>query len=232
MSFDRTKLYLVLNENPYSVYFPTRNGGVMIDAARDGVPTPYQAYFDDILSANSASDIFRDGTLFFEEVEQAAIYAELRIADWESIWHNADIEKMLADPSMDDLKRIIDPKARHLFNRVRGVYVGMRNAGEEISQKARSVVDARQKELENGVTVSRIGIAPKKEVSEDVEELKKQVAALAAKLDQPSAPAPAPVPTTEPEPVQTAKPAKKPAKPRDPNAPKKSPGRPKKAKTE
>jgi hypothetical protein len=213
MAINKNQLYMILNENNHSVFFPTKDGGFMLDAARDGVAYTHQVYFDDIIFANSSSGLFRDGTLFFEEEFEEAIYNELRIADWKEIWHNSDIERILLDPRIEDIQRIINFKSRPVFDRVRGVFMGMLNAGEDVHPKARTAIEKRQEELERGIRVSRIGIVQKEvDTSAEVENLKKIVADLVSKVEE-QAPAVIKV-ESEAAPVKKATAQKKTTKPR------------------
>lgn len=216
MAIDRNKLYMVLNENPFPVYFPSRDGDFMFDKGSPEEPTMRQVHFDDIVRVNSSSTIFKDGTLLFEQEHEADLYKELRISDWQKIWRNTDIERILRDPTMEEIEEIINFKYHNVFNRVRGIFTGMLNAGEEINSRVRTVIEKRQEELERGIKTSRMSVVPKADASEEVEELKKLVADLAAKVEaKESASEPTEAKAKEPKP--RAKPAttatKKPAKP-------------------
>ena len=184
MAINRNKMYLVFSENTYPVYFPTKDGGFMFDKASSESPAVHQIHFDDIVRVNSSSSLFKDGTLRFEQECEEDMYAELRIADWREIWRNEDIVRVLKDPSMEDIDRIINFKYQNTFNRVRGIFTGMLNAGEEISSRVRTVIEKRQKELEDGVFTSKINLVPKTNPQDEVEKLKKIVADLAAKIDE------------------------------------------------
>lgn len=183
MAIDRNKMYLVFSENTYPVYFPARDGDFMFDKASSENPSMHQVHFDDILRVNSASSLFKDGTLRFEQEYEEDMYAELRIADWREIWRNEDIVRILRDPTMEDIDRIINFQYQNTFNRVRGIFTGMLNAGEEISSRARTAIEKRQEELEAGVFKSRINLVPKANTQDEVEALKKMVADLAAKVE-------------------------------------------------
>lgn len=184
MAIDRNKMYMVFSENAYPVYFPAKDGDFMFEKASKENPSMRQVHFDDIVRVNSSSTLFRDGTLRFEKEYEEGLYTELRIPEWRDIWKNDDIVRILQDPTMEEIERIINFQYQNVFNRVRGIFTGMLNAGEEISSKARTAIEKRQEELEKGIFKSRINVAPKANTQDEVEALKKMVADLAAKVDE------------------------------------------------
>ena len=100
--FDREARFTVLNEYPHTVGFPVVVGDmIMLEPARDGVPSMTIVRFDDILLAHTKSNIIRNGGVFFEPNCQKEIYDELRIEGWEKIWHRNDIKNILLNPTAD-----------------------------------------------------------------------------------------------------------------------------------
>ena len=185
-NFDKSRLYLILNENSSPVFVPTRNGGFMMDGGSEENPAIAQLYFGDIVEINSTSDLFRNGHIFFEKEYEADIYEELRIANWKDILHNSDIENIMKHPTVDGLQRILDIKSPTYFDRIRGVYVGLKNEGGDLSQQVVRFMEQRSREVANGIMATKISVKPKKgndEInSEAIEALQQKLAEMEAKM--------------------------------------------------
>lgn len=204
--FDKSGLYLVINENSSPVFVPTRNGGFMMDGAASDRPSVAQLYFSDIVEINSACDLFRHGHLFFEKEYEEAIYDELRIPNWRDILHNSDIENILLHPTLESLQRILDIKSPTYFDRIRGVYVGLKNSGCDMSQNVIKLMEQRSKEVASGITTTKISVMPKKDAdevqSEAMAAMQRKMEAMEARLSslqkEEAEPDPKPVPTPKP----------------------------------
>lgn len=198
--FDRDERFTVLNEYPHSVGFPVVIGEmIMLEPARDGIPSMTIVRFDDILLAHTKSNIIHNGTVFFEPEVQSSIYAELRIDDWKNIWHRDDIKHILLNPTAETLQQIVSIKDAALFDRIRGVYVGLVNAGYDVPQKTSAVIENRYHEWQDGIITSKITIVKKESDNEESQykELENKIAQLEARLNSGS-----PSDDTKPE-VQT-----------------------------
>ena len=208
--FDKSGLYMIINEGTSPVYVPSRNGGFMMDGAAPGRPSMVQVYFNDIVEINSSCDLFRHGHLFFEPEYEEAIYEELRIPDWKEILHNSDIEEILLHPTMEKLQKILDIKSPTYFDRIRGVYVGLKNAGGELSQNVVKLMEQRTKEVSNGIYTTKISVLPKKDSGEAQSEamvaMQKKMDEMEAKLREIDSTQPKEEPKPEPvKPKTTAK---------------------------
>lgn len=172
----------VLNYGTSPVTVKTANREYLFDGAVDGVPTVFYMSFQDIEYINSRSTVFRTGMLVFEKEQQNEIYVALNIPNWEEVVLFEDIiEDMILNPTEENLKRIIAIKDIFIFERIRGKLVYFINQGtEDVSNKVTDVVNQRFKEINSGVSKSKIIF--KKEVkpivveNEEVQELKAQLA--------------------------------------------------------
>lgn len=186
---DKSGLYMILNEGSSPVYVPGRNGGFMLDGGTASHPAMRQLYFSEIVEINSVSDLFRNGHLFFEPEYADAMYEELRIPSPENILHNADIEDILLHPSIEGLQRILDIRSATYFDRVRGVYVGLKNSNADLGQNVIKLMEARTQEVANGIMTTKISVAPKRSQSEinaeQMDAMRKELEALKAKIDEP-----------------------------------------------
>ena len=194
--FDREARFTVLNEYPHTVGFPVVVGDmIMLEPAHDGVPSMTIVRFDDILLAHTKSNIIRNGGVFFESEFEKEIYAELRIEGWEKIWHRNDIKNILLNPTAETLQEIVAIKDAALFDRIRGVYIGLVNAGFDIPQKTSAVIENRYHEWQDGIYTSKITIVKKDPEANDkqIQDLQEQVDQLKALINT-AAPAVAPAP--------------------------------------
>lgn len=208
-NFDKSGLYLILNENSSSVFVPTRAGGFMMEGGSEEHPAIAQLYFGEIVEINSTSDLFRNGHLFFEKEYEADIYEELRISNWKDILHNSDIENIMKHPTVEGLQRILDIKSPTYFDRVRGVYVGLKNEGGDLSQQVVRLMEQRSREVANGIMATKISVQPKRGNDEinsaAIEALQQKLAEMEAKMQtmEPAAPQHDAAPADEAKPKKT-----------------------------
>lgn len=175
---DKTRTYLVLNYNPSPVGVTTRHSNFIVAGGSTYSPTSYPLTFDEILYVNSSTKTFKIGLLFFEDEFAKDLYEELRIQDWQDILTEAAIEDILMNPTADGLDRILKITEPMYFDRVYGVFIGLKNAGVGISGNVEKLLDARRKEFNEKKFHTTISVKPKEfaqtATSEDVEALKKQ----------------------------------------------------------
>ena len=184
---DKGGLYLIMNEGTSPVFVPSRTGGFMMPPSADGDPTVRQLYFSEIIEINSMCDLFRHGHLFFEKEYEEAIYEELRISNWKEILHNSDIEEILLNPTKDGLQRILDIKSPTYFDRVRGVYVGLKNSGANLTRNVIDLMEQRSIEVSRGIMTTKISLQPKNNQdnvsNEALEAMQQKIAAMEEKLN-------------------------------------------------
>lgn len=175
---NKTKTYLVLNPCASPVAVSTRDGSYIIPGGSHDVPGSYPFSIEEIIQINSGSPIFRTGFLYFEPEYEKDIYAELRIRDWENILRDTDIEDIILNPTIEKLQKIIDIDSDFYFERVYGIYIGLKSANYAIPGNVQTVFNTRHKELKNGKRKSNI-VLTKKETNKDDE-----VEALRAQLEE------------------------------------------------
>lgn len=192
MAIDRNKMYMVVNEYPHYVGFPMSVGDMLMLEPADmesGEPSRTLVHFEDILRAHTQGSLIKTGLVFFEKECEAEIYEELRIPNRENIWHRKDIKEALLNPTIDKLQRIIDGRERSVFDRIRGVYTGLINAGYDIPRKTRDVIENRFVEWQNDMSTSKIVLKPKASDDSAAEaklaELQSKLEELEAKLSTP-----------------------------------------------
>lgn len=192
---DKTKTYLVLNYSTSPVGIRTRNDSFVIEGGNSDEPTSMPFTLDEIIQINSGSRVFTSGLLRFEKEYEKDIYEELRIRDWQNIMTDEEIEKIIKEPTIEGLQKILDIKVEIYFERVYGVFIGLLNAGYPISQKVQNIMKARRHEFSRNIKTTKIQITPKDtqndEIEKDVdkikaqnEELKKQLAEIQTMMAQ------------------------------------------------
>ena len=214
---DKSNTYLVLNYCTSPVAVATRDDSFIIPGCTDDSPGSYPFSIEEIIQINAASPIFKVGYLFFEEAYAKDIYETLRIRDWENILKEPDVEDIILHPTIEKLQKIIDIDNDFYFERVYGIYIGLRNANYAIPGNSKTVFETRHKELKNGKKKSAITLEKKEVVDnpevaalkKELEELKKSLASLKTVSADTEAMRAEPV-EPKPEPKKKA-PAKKPA---------------------
>ena len=183
MPISKTKNYLVLNYNPSPVAVSTKHDSFLIAGGTQNEPTSMPFTIDEITAINSGSPVFKIGLLFFEPEDQEDIYHELRIDKWQDILRDEDIERIMLDPSVDGLQKFLDIENDAYFERVRGVFVGLKNAGADLSTNVEKVINGRYKELVARKRKSEIRLTPVQATTPDAElkdKIKAQADAMAA----------------------------------------------------
>lgn len=160
MGISKTKNYLVLNYNSSPVAVRTKHESFLVPGGTQESPGTLPFTIDEISAINSNSLAFKIGLLRFEERDQSDIYAELRLDGWKDILTDKEIENLLLTPTMDGLQKIIDIQNDAYFERVRGVFSGLKSAGADLSTKVETVITKRYKELMDHKRASEIRLTP------------------------------------------------------------------------
>ena len=101
----------------------------------------------EIKNIHSRSKVFLDGYLTFEDDYKEDVYNYLKIKDWKNILTQQDIVDILLHSSKEKLQRIINIDSLSYFERIRGVYIALKQSKADMSLRTVEVVEARYKEL-------------------------------------------------------------------------------------
>ena len=178
----------VLNYNESNVCIPTNISTHILPPAVDGVPSVDYLSFAEINYVNGISDCFRTGMVRFDDNDKEEVYSALNIANWENILTNEEIRDILLNPTIDGLQRIIDVTNRSIFDRIRTIFVSLKeNTDNDISNRVIKIMETREQEFKRGVYKTQIVIKPKdipeKSVSNDeINAIKEQNAMLMEQL--------------------------------------------------
>lgn len=188
MAISKTKNYLVLNYGHSPVGVSTRHENYLIPGADGDVPASLPLTIDEIQVINSNSPVFKVGMLRFEEKDEKDIYEELRILNWRDILTDQDIENILLNPDAETLQKLVSIESEPYYERIRGVYMGLKSSGAAISLNVSNAIEARREELlrHKHTTDIRVTANPngqnKTVSSEEVDDLKRQLAEMQAMM--------------------------------------------------
>lgn len=149
MAIQKEKTYLVFNYCNSPVGVATRTDSFIINGAEDGVPTSMAFTIDELQQINNNSKVFKTGRLRFEADYEKEIYEVLRIHNWESILTNTQIEEKILNSNTENIKDLTEIEDARYFNRIYGIFIGLRNAGLDISSKMETALMTRYRELVN-----------------------------------------------------------------------------------
>lgn len=189
MNYRGTKDVRVYNECPFQVNITGQKRDYIFPPAEDGEPTMNFIDFEDIEYMSARYKAFSIGLLTFNEDEREDIYSTLGLKNWKStVWYNDDIEDIILHPTVEKMQRIINIVDSITLERVRGMMVRFVNEKRDVSQNVINIVNARYRELSSGRLASKIVVRPddveNKATSEDVDELKRQLAEMKAMMEK------------------------------------------------
>ena len=96
--------------------------------------------------------------MFGEDVREE-VYNALHINDWKSLMSNAEIKRILTEPTKEGLEKLINITNNSVFDRVMSILVSMKNSGTaDISTRVVRTVEARADELRKGIRKTNIKI--------------------------------------------------------------------------
>ena len=173
------KTYLLCNYTPSKVSIAMRDGSsILMDGGTYDDPSTYPFTLSEIQHINNTTSCIKNGTLIPHDDCKKFIYETLRIMNWESILTNKDVENIVLNPSAEGLQAIIDITDSQYFDRIYGVFLGLKNADAPITANVMNLITKRYDELLHGVRKTELVVrkieAPKG-AAQDVQELKSEI---------------------------------------------------------
>lgn len=183
------KTYNILNHTTSPVVITiNRYDSIIIEKGSDDSPTAYPLTENEILYANNTTNAFKSGILRFESEHEAELYELCRIRDWKNIMTNKQIEDIFIDFKLDKFKEVLKISNASYFNRIYGVFIGLRNAGLSIPKNVEQAMSLRYKELANGTKTTKIILTPSKKEedsqSQQIKRQKKEIDELKAQIEE------------------------------------------------
>ena len=123
---------------------------------------------EEIMYMNSTCSAFKNGVLRFRPEEQNEIFKAIGIKG-DDVLFIEDIDDAILNPTVENLQRMIDIKDGAQFERIRGRFYRMTNAGEDLSTKVKRLIDERYKELRAGKRNSELSVVPATKPDDNVQ---------------------------------------------------------------
>lgn len=187
MELNSNKQYLVYNYSPSAVAVATRYNSYTIPGGTHEQPSSFPLTLEEIMFINNSSSVFKYGLLWFEEQYAEALYEKLRIHNYKDILTDDEIEYILLNPTSEGLRRLIGITSDTYFNRVRGVYIRLKNTAD-VSTRVGKVIDLRYEELRDKKIKTAIVIEDRIKGSvpsdKETEELRSKVNELTAMVEK------------------------------------------------
>lgn len=173
---DRSRLYMVVNHSGSPCCVRTRSTSYVISGVgRDAEPVQQPFSIDEIAEINASGVAFKSGLLRFEPEFEEDIYEYLRIHNWRDILTNDQIEDILISGEMEGLQKILDIKDPMYFERVRGIYEGLRSIRANINYNAAEVMSGRIGEVAKGIYTTKISLKPTVSQDSAIEEMAQKI---------------------------------------------------------
>ena len=183
-------IYKILNYSPSPVSFATRERHYLADGG--SVEEPFAILLDEseLIEANYATRVFKDGFLFPEVDQSEEVYRMLKIANWQDILRDGEIRDIIMHPSADGLRKLIAIDSNSAFGRVWSILAVLRISGEDVPNQSVKVLTARNEELMRGEKATKIAVSdmPKDmkvqndELRSENDELRAEIEKLKAEL--------------------------------------------------
>ena len=142
---------------------------------------------EEIMYMNSTCSAFKNGVLRFRPEEQNEIFDAIGVKG-DDVLFVEDIDDAILNPTVENLQRMIDIKDGAQFERIRGRFYRMTNAGEDLSTKVKRLIDERYKELRAGKRNSELSVVPATKptdkVHEELETAKSQMAEMQKQVQE------------------------------------------------
>lgn len=183
-------IYKILNYSPSPVSFATRERHYLADGG--SIEEPFAVLLDEseLIEANYATRVFKDGFLFPEVDQAEEVYRMLKIANWQDILRDGEIRDIIMHPSADGLRKLVAIDSNSAFGRVWSILAVLRISGEDVPNQSVKVLTARHEELMRGEKATKIAVSdmPKDmkvqndELRSENDELRAEIEKLRAEL--------------------------------------------------
>lgn len=160
MSISKTRNYLLLNYCSSPVAVSTRYDSFLIPGGTEAEPGSLPFTIDEIAVINSNSQALRIGMLWPEPEFREEIYEEIRVPAWQTILTDREIRDILLNPTLDGMQKLLSIENDAYFERIRGIYMGLINAGADISNKVATMMEARRQEFAKNQRKTKIVLTP------------------------------------------------------------------------
>ena len=187
MATIETQTYPLYNYSTSKIIVALRDGSVVIDGGTRDRPAVYPFTMSELQQIASSSPVIAVGYLRPAKEDAKYIYETLRIRDWENILTEEDIEEMILHPTVEGLTKLISIKDAFYYERIYGIFIGLKNVNVPIADNVARLLKGRYKELQKGkintdyiikekdIPVSSFTAVEKSESAEEIAALKDEL---------------------------------------------------------
>lgn len=183
MALNRQKTYMILNYNSSPLSLLTKDRSYLLEGGTREQPAVLPLTLDEINTVNSNGCAFKYGLAWFEKEFEKEIYEDLRLINWQDILRDEQIEDIILNPTKEGLEKLISIDNEIYFNRIYGIYIGLKSVFAEISPRVELVIEQRRDELsqhkrKTEIIISKPTTQPHTESfnNSEVEDLKERLA--------------------------------------------------------
>lgn len=150
MATIETKTYPMYNHATSKIIIALRDGSVVVEGGTRDNPTAYPFTLSELQQIANISTAIQSGYLRPAKEDAEFVYETLRIRDWKDILTEEDIENIILHPTVEGLSKLINIKDSFYFERVYGVFIGLKNVNVPIAANVDRLLRGRYKELQKG----------------------------------------------------------------------------------
>lgn len=145
-----TPTYPLYNYSTSKIIVALRDGSVVVEGGTRDQPGVYPFTLMELQQIASSSPVIQAGYLRPAKEDEKFIYETLRIRNWENILTEEDIEQMVLHPTVEGLTKLINIKDAFYYERVYGIFIGLKNVNAPIADNVSRLLKGRYKELQKG----------------------------------------------------------------------------------
>lgn len=145
-----TPTYPLYNYSTSKIIVALRDGSVVVEGGTRDQPGVYPFTLMELQQIASSSSVIQVGYLRPAKEDAKFIYETLRIRNWEDILTEEDIEQMVLHPTVEGLTKLISIKDAFYYERVYGIFIGLKNVNAPIADNVSRLLKGRYKELQKG----------------------------------------------------------------------------------
>lgn len=145
-----TPTYPLYNYSTSKIIVALRDGSVVVEGGTRDQPGVYPFTLMELQQIASSSPVIQVGYLRPAKEDAKFIYETLRIRNWEDILTEEDIEQMVLHPTVEGLTKLISIKDAFYYERVYGIFIGLKNVNAPMADNVSRLLKGRYKELQKG----------------------------------------------------------------------------------
>lgn len=150
MATIETKTYPMYNYGTSKIIIALRDGSVVVEGGTRDCPTAYPFTLSELQQIANLSTAIQSGYLRPAKEDAEFIYETLRIRDWKDILTEEDIEQIILHPTVEGLTKLLSIKDAFYYERVYGVFIGLKSVNVPIAANIDRLLRGRYKELQKG----------------------------------------------------------------------------------